>query len=157
MSSVTHFSSSAFVVSQSVAKFINGVSVTGSVAVDGILNGTFIGDGSELTSGDGGISLFAGLSDGGTPPTFTEPVVSNNSSVLLTASSSNGYLNHYTFIVNDNGEWRVVSSGSNNGLEEQNTYQTPVLETGVYRYLVYGHSSASNATVVKGTTITVEE
>jgi len=154
---ISEFTSSKFIISQSSAEFINGVGVMGNVDVNAIVSGTLVGDGSSITGGIGsGITMFVGASDGATPPTFTEAHIDEGDDIVLTASSSNGHLNHYTFIANINGEWNVVSSGSNNGLVGQNTYTTPEFEnSGVYRYLVIGHSSASNATVVKGTTVKV--
>ncbi len=152
------FSSSLFVVSQSSAKFISGVSINGSVKSNTTINGTFIGDGSSLdgVAGASGINLFVG-SASGTPPQFDEWITGSGGEhdILLSASSSNAHINHYAFIENKNGTWEVVQEGSQNGLIEQNTLQINNLGTGVYRYLIYGHSSASKKTVVKGTTITI--
>ena len=152
------FSSSLFVVSESIAQFINGMSINGSVNSNTTINGTFVGDGSTLdgVSGASGINLFVG-SASGEPPQFDEWITGSGGEhdVLLSTSSSNAHINHYAFIENKNGTWTVVQEGSQNGLIEQNTLQLNNLETGIYRYLIYGHSSASKKTVVKGTTITI--
>ncbi len=152
------FSSSLFVVSQSVAEFKSGISIDGEVDSNITINGTFSGDGSTLDGVDGasGINLFVG-SASGEPPQFDEWITGSGGvhNVLLSASSSNAHINHYSFIENRNGTWTVAQEGSQNGLIEQNTFELNNLETGIYRYLIYGHSSASKKTVVKGTTITI--
>ena len=154
------FSSSLFVVSESSAQFMNGVEVIGNVNSNATVVGTFIGDGSGLNPqpevGGSGIRLFVG-SASGQPPSFDEWVTGSGGThnVTLRASSSNGHLNHYTFIENVDGQWNVVSSGSQNGLVLRDYYDLEDIETGIYRYLVLGVSSASKTTVVKGTTITI--
>ena len=155
-----HFSSSKFVVSQSSADFKSGIQVTGDVNTNVNLDGIFVGDASGLNLDlvtSKGIKMFVGKSDGDNPPTFNEWVVGGGGlhDCLLTASSSGGHLNHYTFIENTNGEWNVVSSGSNNGTTLQDTYLAEDLSTGIHRYLVLGHSSSSKVTLIKGTTITI--
>jgi len=162
MAGVIQFTSSQWIQSGSYADFKNGISVIGDVDVNSTIVGTFTGDGSGLsnvTPGGSGISLYVG-SASGTPPQFEEWVTGSGApfvahSVRIQASSSGGHLNHYTFIENKNGEWSVVSSGSNNGLVEQNYYDTELLDTGIYRYLVLGHSTASKVTLVEGTTVTI--
>jgi len=154
------FSSSLFIVSESKATFKSGITVTGDVTIEdsvGPIVGTFQGDGSSLDGVDGaGIQLLVG-SASGTPMAFDEWATGSGGlhDITLTASSSGGDLNHYTFIENKNDEWNVVSSGSNNGLNKQDTYIVEGLSTGVYRYLVLGVTTASKSTVVKGTTITI--
>ncbi len=100
--------------------------------------------------------MFVG-SASGTPPTFSEWITGSAGEykVKIEASSSGGHLNHYTFIEERGDGWTVVSSGSSNGLEEKNFYVTPKFPTGIYRYLVLGHTTASNMTIVKPTTVTI--
>ena len=152
------FSSSLFIVSQSKAIFKSGIGITGSAQIPLSISGTFAGDGSGLSGvvGASGITLLVG-SASGNPPQFNEWITGSGGThdILLSASSSNGHLNHYSFIENINGAWSVIQEGSQNGLVEQNTLQLNNLETGVYRYLIYGHSTESKVTVVKGTTITI--
>ena len=152
------FSSSLFVVSESIAQFKSGVIINGGVDSNITINGTFRGDGSALdnVTGASGINLFVG-SASGEPPQFDEWITGSGGehSILLTASSSNAHINHYSFIEERDGFWKVLSEGSQNGLVEKNTLQVNNLGTGVYRYLIYGHSSASKKTVVKGTTVTI--
>ena len=99
------FSSSLFVVSESIAQFINGMSINGSVNSNTTINGTFVGDGSTLdgVSGASGINLFVG-SASGEPPQFDEWITGSGGEhdVLLSASSSNAHINHYAFIENKN-------------------------------------------------------
>ena len=158
MSGVFEFSSSKFEISQSEAKFINGLFVENGVESSVSVNGIFSGDGSTLTGvqGASGITMFVG-SASGNPPQFDEWVTGEGGthSVRIEASASGGQLNHFTFIENKNGDWFIVSSGSNNGLVEKNFYETEELDTGTYRYLVDGHSTESKVTVVKGTTVTI--
>ena len=155
---IAQFSSSLFVVSQSKAVFKNGMIVNGMVNSNTTINGTFVGDGSTLdsVSGASGIQLFVG-SASGEPPQFDEWITGSGGehNILLSASSSNSHINHYTFIEERDGSWTVLSEGSQNGLVEKNTLQVNNLDTGVYRYLIYGHSSASKKTIVKGTTVTI--
>ena len=152
------FSSSLFVVSESIAQFKSGVIINGGVDSNITINGTFRGDGSALdnVAGASGINLFVG-SASGEPPQFDEWITGSGGehNILLTASSSNAHINHYSFIEERDGFWKVLSEGSQNGLVEKNTLQVNNLGTGVYRYLIYGHSSASKKTVVKGTTVTI--
>ena len=155
------FTSSLFVVSQSTAGFKSGISVIGDVTIEnsiGEIEGIFQGDGSNLTGVAGaGIQLFVGSASFETPPIFDEWITGSGGShdITLTASSSGENLNHYTFIENRDGEWNVVSSGSDNGLQKQDTYIAEDLSTGIYRYLVLGVTTASKSTVVKGTTVTI--
>ena len=155
---IAQFSSSEFIVSQSPAEFINGVNVDGEVEIIVSITGSFIGNGATLSNvvAGGGIQLFAG-SASGTPPSFDEWVTGSGGEhdILLSASSSVGHINHYCFISSSNGEWGVVQQGAQNGLIEQDNLKINGIGTGIYRYLIYGHSSASKATVVKGTTITI--
>tara|TARA_Y100000593_G_scaffold67369_1_gene123824 strand:- start:3357 stop:3848 length:492 start_codon:yes stop_codon:yes gene_type:complete len=156
---IAQFTSSKFVISQSIAEFKSNIGVTGNVIMQNPLTGSFVGDGSALSgiTEGGGIKLFVGSSSGN-PPTFDEWITGSGGvhNITLNTSASSGYLNHYTFIrQKSDGVWNVVSSGSQNGLQERNYYEAVGLDTGIYRYLVLGHSSASKATIVKGTTITI--
>ena len=162
MAGIMQFTSSQWVQSGSYADFKSGVGVVGDLNTQDKVYGVVVGDGSGLsnvTVGGSGISLYVG-SASGTPPQFEEWVTGSGApfvahSVRIQASSSGGYLNHYTFIENKNGEWFVVSSGSENGLVEKNYYDTEPLDTGIYRYLVLGHSTASKVTLIEGTTVTI--
>ena len=156
------FSSSLFVVSQSTAEFKNGVNVVGNVDIPLTIDGVFVGDGSSLSGveGSSGISLFVGSASNDTPPIFNEWITGSGGihDITISVSSSGGHLNHYSFIKEEDGAW-VTKQGfeieSQWGITEQTSYEVKDLETGIYRYLIYGHSKASKTTLVKGTTVTI--
>ena len=155
MAGISKITSSLFIVSQSSANFDDSVIVSESLDYNGIFIGSLIGDASQLV-GTIPMKLFVGKAEGN-PPTFDEWSVGGGGThdVTITASGSGINLNHYTFIENRDGDWNVVSSGSNDGLQIKDTYQALNLSTGIYRYLVIAHSSSSKNTLVNGTTVTV--
>lgn len=152
MAGVQQFSGS-FIQSGSTAVFESGLSGSS-------INGVLVGDGSLLNNLNfqtSDITLFFG-SASGNPPTFNEWITGSGGShdILLTASSSNVEINHFTFLKLTNTGWTEISdyTGTQNGLASINTV-TETLGTGVHQYLLLAMSTASKQTTTIGTTVII--
>jgi hypothetical protein len=143
-----------------IAEFKNGVVITGSLNANTLqISGSFVGDGSTLigmpeSSQATDISFGSASSDG----SIIGPWITGSGgqqTIKLTATSSTPY-EHFTFLKDENGEWKEVSNYLNNanGLQFINTLDQP-LDTGIHRYLLLAVSTSQKKTRIKYTTVVI--
>jgi hypothetical protein len=150
-----HKFSGSFSHSGSVANFKSGVTTIGTV------NGTFFGNGSQLSNlnfGTSGVKLFFGSESLSNPPTYGNWITgsSGQHEILLSTSASNGAFNHFTFLKLGTIGWEEVSdyTGTQNGIASVRSLSQD-LGTGVHEYLLLAMSTASKETVTTGATVII--
>jgi len=142
-----------------IAEFINGVDITGSLDANDLqLSGSFIGDGSSLggiiqSSVASDLSFGSASSDGNYGPWITGS--GGLQTITLTATSSTPY-DHFTILKDNGTQWIEVSEYLNNanGLITVNTLEQP-LDTGIHRYLLLAVSTSQKKTRIKYTTVVI--
>ena len=146
----THLiSSSLFIHSGSKAQFKSGISSSKITSKGAIFARGFKDLGVGTSDEESQLLVGTQSADG----SLVECVTTINTPIQLSAS---GNFNHFTFVEKRSDGWFQISTGSQNGIVEKSFVDIEGKPTpGIYEYLVLAASTSSLKTIVRGTTVTV--